>query len=129
VNDEGVMATRPPTGKWSVVENVRHLVVAEHWHLGRFIPKGHDWSHAAVPPGVSREMSRVRMWGAEGMRVEESLGVWSSMHAATREHVQEETLETRTALWRNRRHLRAHIKVIERLLRANARRAARGPGA
>ena len=51
--------------------------------------------------------------------VDEVLDAWETAHAATRELVRaHDTAAVRTALERNLRHLRAHIKVIERLLRA-----------
>ncbi len=30
-----VITQRPPSGKWSVLENVRHLLFAEQAHIGR----------------------------------------------------------------------------------------------
>jgi len=121
--DEAAMATRPPSGKWSVTENVRHLAVAEHWHLGRFIPKGAAWSPSAVPAEVAQQQKRLRMVGSDGMSVAEALEMWRAIHAATREHVERDTEPIRKALWTNRRHLRAHLEIIERLLRAQARSA------
>ena len=35
-----LLATRPASGAWSAVENIRHLLFAEQAHLGRFVPGG-----------------------------------------------------------------------------------------
>lgn len=47
--DEALTAARPPDGKWSVLENVRHLIFAEQSHLGRFVQGGREWSSFALP--------------------------------------------------------------------------------
>lgn len=118
--DPSVLAERPPNGKWSVIENVRHLLFAEQAHLGRFIPGGTHMSAYGLPPSGMKGNRRV---GAAGTAVPASVAevfeAWQAANAATRVLADHGTPEVRKALERNLRHLRAHIKVIERLLRAS----------
>ena len=45
------LATGPPNGDWSAIENVRHVLYAEQHHLGRFVPGGLGLSQLGLPQG------------------------------------------------------------------------------
>lgn len=117
--DPAVLAERPPNGKWSIIENVRHLLFAEQAHLGRFLPGGPQWSPLALPPTGMQRQERFRAMARAAPSVEEVFDDWNVAHGSTRELAGRDTEEVRKALQRNLRHLRSHIKGIERLLRAN----------
>ncbi|MGD9932349.1 MAG: DinB family protein [Dehalococcoidia bacterium] len=119
--DEPLLAERPPSGKWSVLENVRHLLFAEQSHLGRFQPGGRTWSPLGLPPTGMQGNRRLRGVGeAVPESVTEVLDAWAAAHAAIRPGIEQDTTSAARAMQGNLRHLRAHIKVIERLLRAQA---------
>lgn len=116
--DAGALANRPRNGKWSVIENVRHLIFAEQSHFFRFTPGGPAWSRFGLPPDGMRGQKRFEeMVATETSDVGGVLAAWHSIHAKLRPHLQGEDERLGTALERNLRHLRTHIRVIERLLR------------
>jgi hypothetical protein len=45
------LATRPPSGEWSAIENVRHLILTVQHHLGPFVPGGLGLSPMGLPQG------------------------------------------------------------------------------
>lgn len=117
--DPATLAERPPSGKWSVLENVRHLLFAEQSHCFRFTPGGPVWSRFGLPPDGMRGQKRFEETvRTETSDVREVLEAWASVHAELRPHLQGEDERLGMALERNLRHLRTHIKVIERLLRS-----------
>lgn len=117
--DGAMLAARPPNDAWSVVENLRHLLFAEQLHFGRFLPGGPSWSRLGLPPHGMQRQERLRVVGSSPTsNASEVLEAWEAVHDLTRELVRQDTTEMRKALEGNLRHLRAHIKVIERLLRA-----------
>ncbi|MCH7697325.1 MAG: DinB family protein [Chloroflexi bacterium] len=46
--DAQALAERPPSGEWSVIENVRHLLFAEQLHVGKFLPNGFEWNRVGL---------------------------------------------------------------------------------
>lgn len=50
--EPGILATRPPSGDWSAIENVRHLITTAQHHLGPFVPGGLGWSQLGLPQGT-----------------------------------------------------------------------------
>jgi uncharacterized damage-inducible protein DinB len=107
------LARRPTPEAWSVVENVRHLLFAEQKHLGRLYVEGFAYS----PIGL-RTDGRQRASGAGSQPtsdIEEVLAVWDAIHEEVREAV-ERTDDVERALDRNLRHLRSHVRTIEKLL-------------
>jgi hypothetical protein len=112
--DAEVLARRRPSGDWSIVENVRHLLFAEQLHLGRFLPDGFEWSrmglggHTGQFAGVGKKPTR---------DVEEVFQEWDEIHKPIRKAVKSAGGDIEKALWRNHRHLGIHIQVIEKLLR------------
>jgi hypothetical protein len=119
--DPAVLAQRPPNGKWSVIENVRLLVFAEQLHVGRLAAGGIEWSPLGLAPHNMAEQRRLRMVGtAATTDMGEVLRAWDAVHATARPLLERDTDEVAHMLERHLRHLRAHVKVIERLLRRPA---------
>jgi hypothetical protein len=110
-----VIERRPPNDDWSIVEHVRHLLFAEQLHLGRFQRVGFAWSPIGLGGHAGRNLSEVGQKPTTD--VVEVLAEWDAIHAATREAVTTAAGDIERALWRNHRHLRTHIQVIEKLLR------------
>jgi molybdenum-dependent DNA-binding transcriptional regulator ModE len=107
------LAQRPTPEAWSVVENVRHLLFAEQKHLGRLYAEGFAYS----PIGLRMD-GRQRSSGAGSQPtddVEEVLAAWDVVHEEVREAV-ERADDAERALDRNLRHLRSHVRTIEKLL-------------
>lgn len=124
--DPSLLAERPPDGRWSVIETVRHLLFAEQAHFGRIAPGGPQWSPLGLAPtGMQRREPFRTMGNAAVSGVEEVLQSWASVHASAHQLAQADTEEVREAFQTNLRHLRSHIKGIERLLRSHRRAAAR----
>ena len=117
--DEQALAQRPPSGKWSVQENVRHLVFAELAHLIRFVPgAGQDWSAAPLPPHNLQVHMREKMVGTAATSVREALDVWQPLHATIRAALaQQDTDDARYRLGRHIKHLHQHVDEVARLLR------------
>ncbi len=116
--DEALLAERPPNGTWSVLETVRHLLFAEQSHLGRFRAGGREWSPLGLPPTGMQGSRRLRGVGeAVPESVTEALDAWAAAHETIRTGIEADPALSAKAMNGNLRHLRAHIKVIERLLR------------
>src|SRR5262245_30990311 len=49
--DRTALSTRPPSGDWSAIENVRHVLYAEQHHMGRFVPGRLGLSPLGLPQG------------------------------------------------------------------------------
>jgi uncharacterized damage-inducible protein DinB len=107
------LAQRPPSGEWSVVENVRHLLFAEQLHLGRLLPEGFSWSGLGLRTDGRRRPPEVGSQPTDD--IEEVLAAWDAVHAPIRDAA----LSTDGAdqeLQRNLRHLLRHVRIIEALL-------------
>ena len=113
------MAQRPPNGKWSVLENVRHLLFAEQAHLGQFVPGGRDWSPLGFTPQAMQATRKLPTVDPATMpRVDEVLSAWLAIHAAIAPGLAGmERADVHKELTRNLGHLRRHVAIIERLLR------------
>ena len=51
-HDTTSLATRPASGEWSAIENVRHLILTAQMHLGPFVDGGLGLSPHGLPQGV-----------------------------------------------------------------------------
>jgi hypothetical protein len=120
----GIPATtlnrRPPNGDWSIVENVRHLLFAEQLHLGGFLRRGVEWSPLGWNNRIRPEFAPLGTKTTED--IEKVLAEWDRIHRPIARAIRAAEKaplnpDQKRALWRNHRHLRNHIKVIERLLR------------
>ena len=106
--DAQALAERPPSGEWSVIENVRHLLFAEQLHVGKFL-------------------NRVGLSGRTGKRyaeagkdatddLEEVLQAWDTVHRPIRGAVRGGDEEVQKKLRLNLKHLVRHIDTIKTLL-------------
>jgi hypothetical protein len=119
-HDSSLLALRPQSGKWSVIENLRHLLFAEQLHLGRFGARPVAWSLFGFNPETMRLQRKLPPVDAS-FALEEVLAAWEAVHADLRPSLQDDTAEVLRALERNLLHLRRHVKEIDRLLRAHGR--------
>lgn len=55
--DETSLATRPPNGEWSAVENVRHLILTAQFHIGPFVEGGLGLSPLGLPQGIHPDVN------------------------------------------------------------------------
>lgn len=120
--DPAVLAERTPNGRWSIIENVRHLLFAHQAHLGRFLPGGPQWSPLALPPTGMQRQERFRAMASAAPSLEEVFDDWSVAHGSTRGLAGRDTEEVCKALRKNLKHLRSHTTIIERLLRSRTGR-------
>jgi hypothetical protein len=112
------LAKRPAVDNWSVIENVRHLLFAEQAHLGRFLPGGVTWSALGLPPHNMAGQKRLSAVGSEPTaNIEDVLSAWATVHDAVRAGCTEGSSDVDKAIQKNLKHLNAHLKTIERLLR------------
>jgi hypothetical protein len=122
--DWALLSQRPTNGQWSIAENLRHLLFAEQAHLGQFIPGGPQWSPFIIPPpGLQSRPEFSALGTAEPSSMAELQDVWASAHSPAREFLLADSEQVRKALQTNLRHLRNHIRIIERQLRRLARTA------
>jgi hypothetical protein len=114
--DTKLLNRRPPNGDWSILENVRHLLFAEQLHLGGFLSDGFEWSRLGMTGMTAKKFATVGRRATKDLG--EVLAEWDAIHRPIRAAVKlAEGPDVERALWRNHRHLRIHIEVIERLLR------------
>lgn len=118
--DAEILAERP-NGKWSVIENLRHLLFTEQ-AIGRFTPGGVSWSPLGYPPpGLWKHKQFSAFQFDANPTAEEVLADWDRAHAAIRAWLTRDDAEVRVALGKNVRHLRGHIRQIESASRAVSR--------
>ena len=115
--DVATVTTRPPSGEWSPLENVRHLLFAEQLHFRKLLPDPVKWEAAGLTPHFMAEIPALSSVGANPTTdVGEVLAAWDKVHAATRVLADDERPEAREALAGNLRHLEFHVGIIEALL-------------
>lgn len=118
--DTKTLNRRPPNGDWSIVENVRHLLFAEQLHLRGFLARGVEWSPLGWNNRLRPEFAPL---GTKTTKdIEKVLAEWDRIHRPIARAIRAAEkapldADQKRALWRNHRHLRNHIRVIERLLR------------
>ena len=112
--DPRILARRPASGDWSIVENVRHLLWAEQRHLGRFLPGRVEWSRVGLTAFRGKEFADVGTRPTKD--VAKVLAEWDKVHTSIRKAVKAAGGDVEQALDGNHRHLRYHIEIIERLL-------------
>ena len=115
--DSGALADSS-NGKWSVIENLRHLLFFEQ-SLGRssgadvaFSPLGYP------PPGLWKHKQFSDFHFAATPTADEVIAEWDAAHASIRDSFTRDDDEVRLALGKAVRHLRGHIRQIESALRA-----------
>lgn len=112
--DANALAKRPPSGEWSIIENVRHLLFAEQLHLGKFLPDGFEWSRLGMSGRTGRAYAEVGTDPTEDL--EEVLQEWHAVHRPIRKAVKGGDEEVQKVLARNLKHLVHHIDIIKTLL-------------
>lgn len=112
--DATVLTSRPPSGEWSIIENVRHLLFAEQLHLGKFLPDGFEWSRAGLSGRTGSAYADVGTEPSDDL--EEVLTAWDTVRRPIIEAVNNADERAREGLARNLKHLRRHVEVIEELL-------------
>ena len=112
--DPKAMAKRPPSGDWSVIENVRHLLFAEQLHLGKFLPDGFEWSRTGLSGRTGRAYAEVGKGATDDLA--EVLQAWHAVHRPIRKAVQGGDAEVQKKLTGNFMHLLHHIGIIKTLL-------------
>jgi hypothetical protein len=117
--DEAALARRPVSGKWSVLEHIRHLLFAEQAHLGRYVPGGQEWSPLGYTPQTMRAARDVsRGASASQPSLSTVLVAWDALHLTFAGALAtQDSPAVRVALARNLKHLSAHAAIVERLLR------------
>jgi hypothetical protein len=119
------LATRPPSGDWSAIENVRHILYAEQHHLSRFVPGGLGLSRLGLPQGRHAAIT-----GADP-RTELSavFGEWERVHAAACNGIDLALPGVADQLPRLWRHQQAHARLAARALSQVTGQAVRLPAA
>ena len=112
--DAQALAKRPPSGEWSIIENVRHLLFAEQLHLGKFLPDGFEWSRLGLSGRTGRAYAEIGTDPTEDL--EEVLQAWDAVHSPIRKAVKGGDEEVQKGLGRNLKHLVRHIDTIKTLL-------------
>jgi hypothetical protein len=114
--DPALLAQRPPSGKWSVQENLQHLVLTGLAHLAHFVPEQRDWSKFGLVQVEPRSAKQLRLAG--GGSLEDLLAAWRTGHAVLAARLfEQDTPEVRHHVGRHIRHQQQHIQEIARLLK------------
>ena len=108
-------AVRPPTGNWSVLENLQHLAFAEQAHFRRYLADPQPWNKFALPNSGSPAAKGTGVLAANAAEVFQE---WAKVHEETMTLVDNNDPRLVNRLERHLRHLNAHTRVIERLLKA-----------
>jgi hypothetical protein len=108
---------RPPSGEWSPMENIRHLIFAEQHHFSPYL-RGFRWRSVGVPPPNKTGERRLSPAGSDSASttVDEVFEVWAKVHAVVRARCLEAPDGLVKRLEGNLRHLTLHARMIERLL-------------
>ncbi len=110
--------SRSSSGKWTVIENLRHLLFYEQG-LGRFTADGVSFSPLGYPPPGLWKHRQFSAFQFDAIpTADEVLAEWDSAHASIRDSLTRDDSEVRLALGKTVRHLRSHIRQIESALRA-----------
>ncbi len=111
---------RPPSGEWSPLENVRHLLFAEQLHFRQFHSEKPPWSPLGLAPHfLAGEPPFKDVGGKATTDVEEVLRAWVDVHASTSALASSPNEKLREALDGNLKHLQFHVGIIESLLRGD----------
>jgi hypothetical protein len=115
--DRARLAERPPSGEWSPLEHVRHLVFAEQHHFGPYLEKGFRWSSIGVLPPNRTGERRLNSVGSDpSTPVAEVFDAWAKIHALVRERALEAPEQYARTLEGNLGHVNLHARVIRDLL-------------
>jgi hypothetical protein len=116
--DRDTLTKRPPSGEWSVVENVRHLLFAEQLHLGKFVPEGMPFSKLGLTPDFAREVPQFADVDTEPTdNLGKIIRAWDEVHQTILDAVIDSKAVTAKHLQDHLDHLLFHTKIIEQLLK------------
>ncbi|TAJ17777.1 MAG: DinB family protein [Dehalococcoidia bacterium] len=119
---EQAITQRPPSGKWSVLENVRHLLFAKQAHIAKLLRERPAWSPLGFTPESMRATRKLPEITADGPGIDGVWAAWDDVHQGTVRRVNAaRPPETERALTRHLKHLQAHQLVIERLVRQRSK--------
>ena len=108
---------RAPSGEWSPMEQVRHLVFAEQHHFGPYLVKGFRWNSVGVPPPNRTGERRLSPVGSDpGTTLDEVFEAWTKVHAVVRALALEKPNEVAKTLEGNLSHVGIHTETIRRSL-------------
>jgi hypothetical protein len=113
------LATRPPNGDWSAIENIRHVLFAEQHHLGRFVPGGLGLSPLGLPQGKHSPVA--------GTDPQAIFDEWERVHAAACAGIDPALPGVEDQLPRLLRHQQAHGRLATRSLSQVTGQAVRLP--
>lgn len=112
------LRARPPSGEWSPLENVRHLIFAEQHHFKPYLPRGFRWSSVGVPPPNRTGERRLNSVGSDpAATVDDVFDAWTRVHEVVRAIALEDPGTLVRRLDGNLKHIMIHTDTIERLLR------------
>jgi len=115
--DHALLRERPPSGEWSPIEQVRHLIFAEQHHFGPYLERGFRWSSAGVPPPNRTGERRLSPVGSDPKAsLDEVFDAWAKVHGVVRALAMKDPPNIAKALDGDLRHLTVHAEAIERLL-------------
>jgi hypothetical protein len=130
--DPRLLATRPPNGNWSAIENIRHLLFAEQLHLGRYVPGGLGLSPMGLPQRGMQGRAQIAVVGTDPTTdLDAVFDEWERVRV--RVHAEMDLTQPQLPPYRLPRHLRhqqTHGKMALRAIRllqaANTSALARG---
>jgi hypothetical protein len=117
---EAQLDWRPPNGKWTVRENLRHLALTGYAHLQFLgLPAWNDFGFAEALPLTPR----AKFVGYDSSAVSVLLAAWGAAIAQASATIGGATGSSRLQrhLAQHVAHQRQHVLQIEKLLRAHAR--------
>ena len=112
--DPKTLTKRPPSGDWSAIENVRHLIFAEQLHFDRFLPGKTEWNRVGLSGRTGKAYADVGTEPSDDLEV--VLEAWNGVHREVRKLVKGGDEEVRQQLIGNLLHMHLHIGVIKALL-------------
>ena len=115
--DRASYGTRPASGEWSVVENLRHLLFAEQLHLGKFVPEGGGFSKLGLAPDFFKDMEQFVGVGTEPTDdLDAILREWDPIHQTILDSVVDSQEVTPKNVQDHLDHLLFHLNIIEDLI-------------
>jgi hypothetical protein len=115
---------------WSAVENIRHLLFAEQYHLGRFVPGGLGLSPMGMLPQWLRRRQKLGSIAIVGTNPTTDLDAvfdeWERVHAAACAGLDRSHRELELRLRASLRHQQTHGKLAVRAARLVAAREQAG---
>lgn len=112
--DPQALAARPPSGEWSAIENVRHLLFAEQLHFSTVLPGKVQWSRVGLSGRTGKAYVDVGKDATDDLEV--VLKEWNRVHRSIRSGLKGADDEARRPLNGNLMHLNFHFDIIRSVL-------------